>query len=34
MDGMTRADLQGVVAPLNFMVPMVEKRRDLEGVNQ
>src|SRR5579862_6002608 len=25
MDGMTRADLQGVVAPLNFMAPMAEK---------
>ena len=25
MDGMTRVDLQGVVAPLNFMVPMAEK---------
>lgn len=25
MDGMTRADLQGIVAPLNFMVPMAEK---------
>jgi hypothetical protein len=25
MDGMTRADLQGVVAPLNFMEPMAEK---------
>ena len=25
MDGMTRADLQGVVAPLNFMQPMAEK---------
>ena len=25
MDGMTRADLQGVVVPLNFMVPMAEK---------
>ena len=25
MDGMTRADLQGVVAPLNFLAPMAEK---------
>ena len=25
MDGMTRADLQGVAAPLNFMEPMAEK---------
>jgi hypothetical protein len=25
MDGVTRVDLQGVVAPLNFMVPMAEK---------
>ena len=25
MDGVTRADLQGVVAPLNFMQPMAEK---------
>ena len=25
MDGVTRADLRGVVAPLNFMVPMAEK---------
>ena len=24
MDGMTRADLQGVIAPLVFMVPMAE----------
>ena len=25
MDNVTRADLQGVVAPLGFMVPMAEK---------
>ena len=25
MDGMARADLQGVVAPLNFLEPMAEK---------
>ena len=25
MDGMTRADLHGIVAPLNFMAPMAEK---------
>ena len=25
MDGLTRVDLQGVVAPLNFIVPMAEK---------
>src|ERR1700693_1034103 len=25
MDGMTRTDLQAVVAPLNFMEPMAEK---------
>jgi hypothetical protein len=25
MDGVTRADLQGVVAPLTFMEPMAEK---------
>jgi hypothetical protein len=25
MDGMTRADLRGVLAPLNFMQPMAEK---------
>ena len=25
MDGLAQAKLQGVVAPLNFMVPMAEK---------
>jgi hypothetical protein len=25
MDGVTRVDLQGVAAPLNFMVPMADK---------
>jgi hypothetical protein len=25
MDGVTRVDLRGVMAPLNFMVPLAEK---------